>query len=97
LVLALELKACLFSAKSYNAHVRVMQKDSGLRLVLFTWNPAHPGPPNHACASPITLQFLLQADRIPGFVHPIFVGAKSNLARQELAFPPLQSDLSSLT
>jgi hypothetical protein len=30
-----ELKACLFPAKSYNAHVRVMQKDAGLRLVLF--------------------------------------------------------------
>jgi len=30
------LRACLFRAKSYNARIRVTQKDAGLKLVLFT-------------------------------------------------------------
>jgi hypothetical protein len=28
---------CVFSIKSYNAHVRVTQKDAGRELVLFAW------------------------------------------------------------
>src|SRR6266404_4732494 len=30
-------RTCVFSIKSYNAHVRVTQKDAGRELVLFAW------------------------------------------------------------
>src|SRR6266481_9176924 len=57
------LRACLFLVKSYNAHVRVTQKDACLTLVLLTGLGA-PGPPNHVCARPVTLQILLSGSRL---------------------------------
>src|SRR6202140_772765 len=50
-------RACVFVRRSYNAHVRVTQKDAG-SYSCFLPDPAHPGPPNHAWASPVTLQIL---------------------------------------
>jgi hypothetical protein len=35
----------------------VTQKGAGSHSC-FLLDPAHPGPPNHACASPVTLQIL---------------------------------------
>ena len=38
----------------------------------FLSDPAHPGPPNHACASPVTLQILLSGSSL---FRPPYVGS----------------------
>jgi hypothetical protein len=45
-----------------------MQKEPGLKLVLFTWNGRTQGRQTIACASPVTLQILFSGLKF-SFVH----------------------------
>ena len=54
------MRACLFRAKSYNARVRVTQKDAGLKLVLFT------GPSAPRAAKPCVRQSCHPAKSLSG-------------------------------
>ena len=51
----------------------------------FLLDPAHPGPPNHACASPVTLQILSSGSRL---FRPLYVGSlqDTNLGLSKFPF-----------